>query len=242
MIEIIPAIDMIEGRCVRLSKGDYNTKKVYNEDPSEVARMFEDAGIKRLHVVDLDGAKAGHIVNHKALEKITKSTNLVVDFGGGLKTTEDLNIAFECGAQMVTGGSIAIKKPEEFCLWIEKFGGEKIILGADAKNKKIAVTGWLEDTDAELIPFIDQYVEKGIKKVICTDISKDGMLQGPNTELYKEIMMSQPDLWLIASGGVSCNEDIAKLDAAGIPAVIMGKAIYEGKITMSELTSWVDKQ
>lgn len=242
MIEIIPAIDMIEGRCVRLSKGDYNTKKVYNEDPSEVARMFEDAGIKRLHVVDLDGAKAGHIVNHKALEKITKSTNLIVDFGGGLKTTEDLNIAFECGAQMVTGGSIAIKKPEEFCSWIEKFGGEKIILGADAKNKKIAVTGWLEDTDAELIPFINQYVGKGIKKVICTDISKDGMLQGPNTELYKEIMSAQPGLWLIASGGVSCNDDIAKLDAAGIPAVIMGKAIYEGKITMAELTSWVDKQ
>ncbi|MCQ2201547.1 MAG: 1-(5-phosphoribosyl)-5-[(5-phosphoribosylamino)methylideneamino]imidazole-4-carboxamide isomerase [Bacteroidales bacterium] len=242
MIEIIPAIDMIEGRCVRLSKGDYNTKKVYNEDPSEVARMFEDAGIKRLHVVDLDGAKAGHIVNHKALEKITKSTNLIVDFGGGLKTTEDLNIAFECGAQMVTGGSIAIKKPEEFCSWIEKFGGEKIILGADAKNKKIAVTGWLEDTDAELIPFINQYVDKGIKKVICTDISKDGMLQGPNTELYKEIMSAQPGLWLIASGGVSCNDDIAKLDAAGIPAVIMGKAIYEGKITMAELTSWVDKQ
>lgn len=242
MIEIIPAIDMIEGRCVRLSKGDYNTKKVYNEDPSEVARMFEDAGIKRLHVVDLDGAKAGHIVNHKALEKITKSTNLIVDFGGGLKTTEDLNIAFECGAQMVTGGSIAIKKPEEFCSWIEKFGGEKIILGADAKNKKIAVTGWLEDTDAELIPFINQYVDKGIKKVICTDISKDGMLQGPNTELYKEIMSAQPGLRLIASGGVSCNDDIAKLDAAGIPAVIMGKAIYEGKITMAELTSWVDKQ
>lgn len=242
MIEIIPAIDMIEGRCVRLSKGDYNTKKVYNEDPSEVARMFEDAGIKRLHVVDLDGAKAGHIVNHKALEKITKSTNLIVDFGGGLKTTEDLNIAFECGAQMVTGGSIAVKKPEEFCSWIEKFGGEKIILGADAKNKKIAVTGWLEDTDAELIPFINQYVDKGIKKVICTDISKDGMLQGPNTELYKEIMSAQPGLWLIASGGVSCNDDIAKLDAAGIPAVIMGKAIYEGKITMAELTSWVDKQ
>lgn len=242
MIEIIPAIDMIEGRCVRLSKGDYNTKKVYNEDPSEVARMFEDAGIKRLHVVDLDGAKAGHIVNHKALEKITKSTNLIVDFGGGLKTTEDLNVAFECGAQMVTGGSIAIKKPDEFCSWIDKFGGDRIILGADAKDKKIAVTGWLEDTDTELIPFINQYVSKGIRKVICTDISKDGMLQGPNTELYKEILEAQPNLWLIASGGVSCNEDIAKLDEAGIPAVIMGKAIYEGKITMAQLTSWVDKQ
>lgn len=233
---------MIEGRCVRLSKGDYNTKKVYNEDPSEVARMFEDAGIKRLHVVDLDGAKAGHIVNHKALEKITKSTNLIVDFGGGLKTTEDLNVAFECGAQMVTGGSIAIKKPDEFCSWIDKFGGDRIILGADAKDKKIAVTGWLEDTDAELIPFINQYVSKGIRKVICTDISKDGMLQGPNTELYKEILEAQPNLWLIASGGVSCNEDIAKLDEAGIPAVIMGKAIYEGKITMAQLTCWVDKQ
>ena len=230
---------MIEGRCVRLSKGDYTTKKVYNEDPSEVAKMFEDTGIRRLHVVDLDGAKAGHIVNHKALEKITMTTSLLVDFGGGLKTSQDLRIAFECGAKMVTGGSIAIKKPFEFMSWIDEYGPNRIILGADAKEGKIAVTGWLEETDTDLIPYINNYVSKGISKVICTDISKDGMLQGPNIALYKEIMKAQPNLHLIASGGVSCAADIDRLEEAGIPAVIMGKAIYEGKISMAELQKWV---
>ncbi|NPA36750.1 MAG: 1-(5-phosphoribosyl)-5-[(5-phosphoribosylamino)methylideneamino]imidazole-4-carboxamide isomerase [Chlorobi bacterium] len=234
-IEIIPAIDIIEGKCVRLTKGDYGTKKVYNEDPLEVARQFEDHGIKRLHVVDLDGAKAGHIINYRTLEKIAGKTNLVIDFGGGLKTSEDLRIAFESGAQMVTGGSIAVKNPEEFTSWITKYGAEKIILGADVKDRKIAVSGWQEDTTEELIPFVKKYREKGIEKVICTDISKDGMLEGPATELYREMMAEIPGLYLIASGGVSSIEDIEKLQEAGIPAVIFGKAIYEGRISLKEL-------
>ncbi len=235
LIEIIPAIDIIEGKCVRLTKGDYDTKKVYNEDPLEVAREFEDHGIKRLHVVDLDGAKAGHIINYRTLEKIAGKTDLVIDFGGGLKTSEDLRIAFESGAQMVTGGSIAVKNPEEFTSWITKYGAEKIILGADVKDKKIAVSGWQEDTSEELIPFVKKYREKGIEKVICTDISKDGMLEGPATELYREMMEEIPGLYLIASGGVSNIEDIEKLQEAGISAVIFGKAIYEGRIALKEL-------
>ena len=239
LIEIIPAIDLIEGKCVRLTKGDYGTKKVYNEDPLEVAREFEDHGIKRLHVVDLDGAKAGHIINYRTLEKIAGKTNLVIDFGGGLKTSEDLRIAFESGAQMVTGGSIAVKNPEEFTSWITKYGAGKIILGADAKDKKIAVSGWQEDTSEELIPFVKKYREKGIEKVICTDISKDGMLEGPSTELYREMMEEIPRLYLIASGGVSSIEDIEKLQEAGIPAVIFGKAIYEGRISLKELERFV---
>ena len=234
-IEIIPAIDIIEGKCVRLTKGDYDTKKIYNEDPLEVARKFEDHGIKRLHVVDLDGAKAGHIINYGTLEKIAGKTNLVIDFGGGLKTSEDLRIAFESGAQMITGGSIAVKNPEEFTSWITKYGVEKIILGADAKDKKIAVSGWQEATSEELIPFVKKYRDKGIEKVICTDISKDGMLEGPATELYREMMEEIPGLYLIASGGVSSIEDIEKLQEAGIPAVIFGKAIYEGRIALKEL-------
>ena len=235
MIEIIPAIDIIDGKCVRLSKGDYDTKKIYNQNPLEVAKEFEVAGIRRLHVVDLDGAKAGHIINYKTLEAIAGKTSLVVDFGGGLKTSEDLRIAFESGAQMITGGSIAVKNPEEFTSWIGAYGADKIILGSDVKDKKIAVTGWLEDTDEELMPFLKGYIGKGISKTICTDISKDGMLQGPATELYKEIMQEFPDLYLIASGGVSNIEDIEKLDEANIPAVIFGKAIYEGKIQINEL-------
>jgi len=235
MIEIIPAIDIIEGKCVRLTKGDYDTKKIYNEDPLEVAREFEDHGIRRLHVVDLDGAKAGHIINYRTLEKIAGKTDLVIDFGGGLKTTEDLRIAFESGAQMVTGGSIAVKNPGEFSSWITKYGAEKIILGADAKDKKIAVSGWQEDTTEELIPFVKKYRDKGIEKVICTDISKDGMLEGPSVELYKEMIAEIPGLYLIASGGVSNIKDIEELREAGIPAVIFGKAIYEGRISLKEL-------
>nr|WP_321450438.1 1-(5-phosphoribosyl)-5-[(5-phosphoribosylamino)methylideneamino]imidazole-4-carboxamide isomerase [uncultured Carboxylicivirga sp.] len=234
-IDIIPAIDIIEGKCVRLSQGDYASKKVYNEDPLEVAREFEDNGIQRLHVVDLDGAKAGHIINYKTLENIAGKTNLVVDFGGGLKTTEDLRIAFECGAQMITGGSIAVKNRSEFEGWIEQYGSEKIILGADAKDNKIAVTGWIEETDQELIPFIKAYAAKGIQKVICTDISKDGMLQGPAIDLYKDILAEIPDLYLVASGGVSNIEDIERLAEANVPAVIFGKAIYEGRIELKEL-------
>ncbi len=239
-MEIIPAIDMIGGKCVRLSKGDYDTKKVYNENPVEVAKMFEDNGIKRLHLVDLDGAKAGHIVNHEVLRKITSATKLTVDFGGGLKTTDDLNIAFDCGASMVTGGSIAVKNPQEFSMWIDKYGSDRIILGADAKDRKIAVTGWLEDTDAELMPFVKSYYDKGIRKVICTDISRDGMLQGPAVELYREMLDAIPDLWLVASGGVSCIEDVEQLNQKGLPAVIIGKAIYENRITMDELKRFCD--
>lgn len=238
-IDIIPAIDIIDGKCVRLSQGDYASKKVYNEDPLEVAKEFEAHGISRLHLVDLDGAKAGCIINYKVLERIATKSNLVIDFGGGLKTTDDLRIAFESGAQMVTGGSIAVKKPEEFEGWIEKYGSDKIILGADAKDNKIAVTGWLEETDQELIPFIKDYNKKGISKVICTDISKDGMLQGPSTDLYKDIMAEMPDLYLVASGGVSHIGDIEDLLQANIPAVIFGKAIYEGKISMKELERYL---
>ena len=236
MIEIIPAIDLIDGKCVRLSQGDYSQKIVYNENPLEVAKMFAEAGIRRLHLVDLDGAKAHHIVNHKVLEIITSSTDLVVDFGGGLKTDDDLRIAFECGASMVTGGSIAVKDPDIFTSWITKFGGEKIILGADVKDEKIAVGGWLETTELDLMPFIDNYMKLGINKVICTDISKDGMLQGTAIDLYKKMLVSQPNLYLIASGGVSSMKDVELLHEAFIPAVIIGKAIYEGKIKLKELT------
>lgn len=236
MIEIIPAIDLIDGKCVRLSQGDYDQKIVYNENPLEVAKMFADAGIRRLHLVDLDGAKAHHIVNHRVLERITGSTELIVDFGGGLKSDDDLRIAFECGAGMITGGSIAVKNQDVFSSWITKFGSEKIILGADVKDEKIAVGGWIETTELELIPFIKNYVEQGIHKVICTDISKDGMLQGTATELYKKILAAQPGLYLIASGGVSSIRDVEQLQEASIPAVIIGKAIYEGRIKLKELT------
>ena len=236
MIEIIPAIDLIDGKCVRLSQGDYNQKIVYNENPLEVAKMFADAGIRRLHLVDLDGAKAHHIVNHKVLERITGSTGLIVDFGGGLKSDDDLRIAFECGASMITGGSIAVKNPDIFSSWIAKFGGTKIILGADVKEEKIAVGGWVETTELDLLPFIKNYIEQGINKLICTDISKDGMLQGTATELYKKILAAQPDLYLIASGGVSSLKDVEELHEACVPAVIIGKAIYEGRIKLKELT------
>jgi len=236
VIEIIPAIDLIDGKCVRLSQGDYAQKTVYNENPLEVAKMFADAGIHRLHLVDLDGAKAHHIVNHKVLEKITGSTDLIVDFGGGLKSDEDLRIAFECGASMVTGGSIAVKDPDIFTSWITKFSGSKIILGADVKDEKIAVGGWLETTELDLLPFIENYMKLGINKVICTDISKDGMLQGTAIDLYKKMLASQPNLYIIASGGVSSIKDVELLHESSIPAVIIGKAIYEGKIKLKELT------
>ena len=234
-MEIIPAIDIIDGKCVRLSKGDYDTKKVYNEDPLEVARLFEDWGVSRLHVVDLDGAKAGHIVNHRVLDKICGHTGLTVDFGGGLKTSDDLRIAFECGAAMVTGGSIAVKDPDGFRGWIEKYGPEKIILGADAKDRKIAVSGWTETSSQDLLPFVSGYRQKGISKVICTDISRDGMLQGPATELYKEMMTAVDGLHVIASGGVGSAADIETLAEAGVPAVIVGKAIYEKKISREDV-------
>ena len=235
MIELIPAIDIIDGKCVRLSQGDYDTKKVYNENPLEVAKEFEANGIRRLHVVDLDGAKSKHVVNYRTLEMIATRTSLVIDFGGGIKTDEDMRIAFENGAQMVTLGSVAVKNPDLFKKWLIQYGAEKIILGADAKNKRIAVSGWMEESSRELIPFLRDYTKEGIYKVLCTDISKDGMLQGPSIELYKEIMKEFPEMHLIASGGVSCLEDIIALEEAGIPAVVFGKALYEGRITMKDL-------
>jgi phosphoribosylformimino-5-aminoimidazole carboxamide ribotide isomerase len=237
-IEIIPAIDIIEGKCVRLSQGDYERKTVYNENPLEVARMFEDAGLTRLHLVDLDGAKAKHIVNYKVLESISSKTNLVIDFGGGLKTDEDLEIAFKSGAAMVTGGSIAVKEPEIFLNWLEKFGREKIILGADAKKGKIAVSGWQEETGISVIDFIAEFHKKGISKVISTDISSDGMLSGPAYELYAEIIKTLPDVEIIASGGIASMKDIYRLDEMGVPGVITGKAIYEGKITLQEIEKY----
>jgi len=242
-MRIIPAIDIIEGKCVRLSKGDYNTKKIYNENPLEVAKNFEAHGIQYLHLVDLDGAKSKNIVNHKILEEIASKTNLKVDFGGGLKTDKDLQIAFECGAHQITGGSIAVKDPDIFKSWIQKFGSEKIILGADANNEKIAVSGWQEESNKELIPFIQEYQEEGINYVICTDISKDGMLEGPSFELYRRILeeTSSEDkkLKLIASGGISTFSELPELAELGCEGTIIGKAIYEGRIQMKELEKFI---
>ena len=235
MIELIPAIDIIDGKCVRLTQGDYDSKKVYNEDPLEIAKIFEGCGLKRLHVVDLDGAREGRIINYKVLNHIATKTSLVIDFGGGLKCDKDLEIAFESGAQMVTGGSIAVKSPDLFYEWLKRYGSERIILGADAKDEKIAVSGWQEATSKDLIPFIDEFHKCGVKNVICTDISCDGMLQGPSTELYKKICEKLPEIYLVASGGVSSVKDIEALDNAGIPAVIFGKAFYEGRIKIKEL-------
>ena len=208
---------------------------MYNENPVEVAKELEAHGIRRLHVVDLDGAASHHVVNYRVLEQIASRTSLVIDFGGGLKSDEDLVIAFESGAQMVTGGSIAVKNPERFCHWLQTYGSEKIILGADVKDYKIAVNGWKDESACELFPFLKDYVGKGIRKVVCTDISCDGMLQGPSIPLYKEVLETHPDLYLIASGGVSCVDDIHRLETAGVPAVIFGKALYEGCITFKEL-------
>ncbi|NQU53880.1 MAG: 1-(5-phosphoribosyl)-5-[(5-phosphoribosylamino)methylideneamino]imidazole-4-carboxamide isomerase [Bacteroidetes bacterium] len=238
-IEIIPAIDLIDGKCVRLSQGDYNQKTVYNENPLEVAKMFEAAGITRLHLVDLDGAKAKHIVNHKVLETIATNTNLIIDFGGGLKSDEDLEIAFNSGAQMITGGSIAVKDQDTFLKWLDKYGSGKIILGADAKDGNIAVGGWLETTSLPVIEFILEFYKKGISKVISTDISRDGMLTGPSIELYQEILDELPKIEIIASGGIATMDDILKLDEMGVPGVITGKAIYENRITLKEIEQFI---
>lgn len=235
MIELIPAIDIIDGKCVRLSQGDYNTQKIYNENPLEVAKEFEANGIHRLHVVDLDGAKSSHVVNYKVLDIIAGHTSLVIDFGGGIKTDEDLNIAFEYGAQMVTLGSVAAKQPALFKKWLHQYGPKKIILGADVKGNRISINGWKEESQQELIPFLTDYSQEGIQKVLCTDISRDGMLQGPSIELYKQIMKKFPTMHLIASGGVSNLQDIIDLNEANIPAVVFGKALYEGRITLKDL-------
>ncbi len=238
-MRIIPAIDIIEGKCVRLSKGDYDTKKIYNENPLEVALEFADHGIEYLHLVDLDGAKSKHIVNHKVLEQIATKTELKIDFGGGLKTDEDLRIAFECGASQITGGSIAVKNPETFKSWLQKFGPDKIILGADANNEKIAVSGWQEESDQELIPFIKAYQQEGVSYVICTDISKDGMLQGPSFELYKRILEASKGLKLIASGGISTFDELPILAQLGCEGTIIGKAIYENRISLKQLERYI---
>ena len=239
MIELITAIDIFDGKCVRISLGDYNSKNVYNENPVEVAKELEAHGIRRLHVVDLDGAASHHVVNYRTLEQIASRTSFVIDFGGGVKSDEDLIIAFESGAQMVTGGSIAVKNPERFCHWLQTYGSERIILGADVKDRRIAVNGWKDESACELFPFLEDYVGKGIRKVICTDINCDGMLQGPSISLYKEMLEAHPDLYLIASGGVGSTEDIRQLEATGIPAVIFGKALYEGRITFKELEAFM---
>ncbi|MBQ1760787.1 MAG: 1-(5-phosphoribosyl)-5-[Prevotella sp.] len=229
------AIDLIDGKCVRLTKGDYNQKKVYNENPVEIAKGFEEIGFKRLHVVDLDGARSKHIVNVDVLKAITTETNLIVDFGGGIKSEEDIEKAFANGASMVTIGSIAVTQPELFLKWLDQYGAEKLILGADVKNGMISINGWKEDSAEQLLPFLKKYIDHGVKNVLCTEISKDGTLQGPALQLYQEIMAAYPQLHLIASGGVSSNEDIIALDQAGIPAVVFGKAFYEGKINIPEL-------
>ncbi|MDR2232834.1 MAG: 1-(5-phosphoribosyl)-5-[(5-phosphoribosylamino)methylideneamino]imidazole-4-carboxamide isomerase [Tannerella sp.] len=235
MIELIPAIDLIDGKCVRLTQGDYDTQKIYHTDPLEIAKVFEDNGIRRLHVVDLDGAREGRIINYHVLERIATHTTLVIDFGGGLKSDHDLEIAFASGAQMVTGGSIAVKEPEKFLSWLKRYGSSQIILGADAKYKKIAINGWQNTTEKTLIPYIESYQRQGVRIVICTDISRDGMLQGPAVDLYREIRETLPDIYLIASGGVSSVDDIEALVAADIPAVILGKALYEGKVKLKDL-------
>ncbi len=248
-MRIIPAIDIIEGKCVRLSKGDYSTKIIYNENPVEVAKNFEAHGIEYLHLVDLDGAKASHIVNHKILEQIATQTNLKIDFGGGLKSDEDLKIAFESGANQITGGSIAVKNPSLFKNWISKYGSDKIILGADAFNEKIAIGGWLEESDKELIPFVQEYQKEGIEYVICTDISKDGMLQGPSFNLYKKMLEhcnvisstaeKSHKIKLIASGGISAFDELPKLAEMGCEGTIIGKAIYENRISLKQLEGFI---
>ena len=234
MIELIPAIDIIAGKCVRLTKGDYDQKSEYGE-PIEMAREFERIGFKRLHMVDLDGAKSKHIVNSKVLSQVTSETSLTVDFGGGIKTHNDIEAAFKAGAKMVTIGSIAVTQPTLFTWWLSKYGPDRIILGADVRNGKISINGWKDDSTEDLLPFLKKYVDAGVKNVLCSEISKDGTLTGPAFELYADVMKKYPDLHLIASGGVSSIDDIKALDAIGVPAVVFGKAIYEGKIDLKEL-------
>lgn len=234
-IELIPAIDIINGQCVRLTKGDYDQKTVYHNSPAEVAKQFEAIGFSRLHVVDLDGAKSKHIVNSQVLQDITRETDLAVDFGGGIKTDDDIQTAFNSGAKQVTIGSVAVTQPQLFMSWIDKYGADRLILGADVRNGKISINGWKEDSTEDLLPFLKKYVDAGVRNVLCTEISKDGTLAGPAIDLYCRIMDAYPTLHLIASGGVSSIDDITALKKAGIPAVVFGKAIYEGRIDLNEL-------
>ena len=233
--KLIPAIDIIDGKCVRLTKGDYSTSKIYKEDPVEAAKWFEGAGLQHLHVVDLDGAKAGKIINHKTLERIASATNMTVDFGGGIKTDDDIALAFSSGAQKITAGSIAVKNAKQVISWISKYGADKIILGADVNKHLIAINGWQENSSLNIFDFVTDYIEKGISQIICTDISKDGALAGPAFELYADLQNRFPSLQIIASGGVSCLDDVRKLDAQGVAGVIVGKAFYEGKIDINEV-------
>ena len=237
-MEIIPAIDIIGGKCVRLTQGDYSQVKTYSDSPLEMAKTFEDAGIRRLHLVDLDGAKQKHIVNQDVLKSIAQGTSLQVDFGGGVQSDEDIELAFSSGAHQITGGSIAVKLPSLFESWIKKYGADKIILGADVKDRKIAISGWQENTEVDVIKFIDSYMKLGIQYVICTDVAKDGLLQGPSIELYKEIMAAIPEVKLIASGGVSNYQDLEELERIGVYGAIVGKAFYEGKVTLEQLASF----
>ena len=237
MIEIIPAIDLIEGKCVRLAQGDFARKKIYNENPLEVAKEFESFGLKRLHIVDLDGAKTGKIVNLKILETIAANTNLTIDFGGGIKSDADIESVFDAGATMASIGSVAVKDAEKFFNWLEKYGGRKILLGADVKGGKVAINGWQTATDLEIVSFLRSYFERGGRQAFCTDVSKDGLLEGAANDLYREILRETPDLKLIASGGVSSIEDVFELDEIGCSGVIVGKAIYEGKIKLKELAN-----
>lgn len=244
-MRIIPAIDIIDGKCVRLTQGDYSTKKIYNENPLEVAKEFEAHGIEYLHLVDLDGAKAQHVVNYKVLEQIATKTNLKIDFGGGLKSEDDLHIAFNSGARQITGGSIAVNDHRTFESWLEKYGPAKIILGADCKDGKIAISGWQEESGFEVVSFIKNYQKRNIRYVICTDISKDGLLQGPSFDLYKKIIMEcsnsslDQSIKLVASGGVSHIDELPQLEALGCEGVIIGKAIYENKISLKDLERFV---
>lgn len=242
MIEIIPAIDLIDGKCVRLTKGDYGQKTVYSDSPLQMAQLFEEKGIKRLHLVDLDGAKSKHVVNDKVLRDICRHTCLTVDFGGGIKSDEDIQKAFDAGAAMVTAGSIAVKSPSTVAGWIERYGSEKIVLGADVLDGKVRINGWKDNGGTDLMTLLTDYTHQGIRNVLCTDISKDGMLQGPNTPLYRQIMDTFPDCHLIASGGVSSINDIVELEEAGIPAVVFGKAIYEGRIDLDKLLETLKKK
>jgi phosphoribosylformimino-5-aminoimidazole carboxamide ribotide isomerase len=240
-MRIIPAIDIIDGKCVRLSKGDYDTKKIYNENPLEVAKEFETHGIESLHLVDLDGAKSQHIVNYKVLEQIASQTSLKIDFGGGIKSDEDIRVAFDSGANQITGGSIAVKNPMIFESWLSQYGSDKIILGADAQNEKVAVSGWLEESKEDLLPFIKTYVAKGVRYIICTDISKDGMLEGPSFDLYQKILAdnSSTDIKLIASGGISTFDELPRLQELGCEGTIIGKAIYENRISLKQLEQFI---
>jgi phosphoribosylformimino-5-aminoimidazole carboxamide ribotide isomerase len=238
-MRIIPAIDIIEGKCVRLTKGDYTTQKIYNEDPLEVAKAFESSGVTSLHLVDLDGAKAKSIVNHRVLEKLATHTGLKIDFGGGLKSDTDLKIAFDCGAYQITGGSVAVKNPEIFNQWLVEYGSDKIILGADVKGDRIAVSGWMETSEESIFPFVKKYQKEGVQYVICTDISKDGMLEGPAFTLYQSLLTACPEIKLIASGGVSDIEELPRLANLGCEGVIIGKSIYEKKISLKRLESYI---